>query len=113
MKQVDDISLAELTKMAQKMHEGIVKADVDPARNLIVVDMDMHADGEAYLLEADSKQKDLWGINLHPGKYGTDEFVEFDSMNNLRPSHGNYSTGVDDETIRSRIIELVNGVVHE
>jgi len=66
MKQVDDISLAELTQMAQKMHEGIVKAAVDLARNVIVVDMGMHADGEAYLLEADSKQKDLWGINLHP-----------------------------------------------
>jgi len=113
MKQVDDISLAELTQMAQKMHEGIVKAAVDLARNVIVVDMGMHADGEAYLLEADSKQKDLWGINLHPDKYGTDEFVEFDSMINLRPSQGNYSRGIDDETIRSRIIELVNGVVHE
>jgi hypothetical protein len=113
MKRVDTISVAELKEMAKKMHEGIVKADVDLARNVIVVDMGMHADGEAYLLETESKQKDLWGINLHPDKYGTDEFVEFDSMINLRPSHGNYSRGVDDEATRSRIIELVDGVVHD
>jgi len=113
MKQVDKVSLAELKEMAKKMHEGIVKADVDLARNVIVIDMGMHADGEAYLLEADSKQKDLWGINLHPDKYGTDEFVEFDSMINLRPSQNNFSRGINDEAIRARIIELVDGVVHE
>jgi hypothetical protein len=113
MKQVDKVSLAELKEMAKKMHEGIVKADVDLARNVIVIDMGMHADGEAYLLEAESKQKDLWGINLHPDKYGTDEFVEFDSMINLRPSQNNFSRGVDDEVIRARIIELVDEVVHE
>lgn len=113
MKQVDKIALAELTEMAQKMHEGIVKADVDLARGVIVIDMGMHADGEAYLLEAGSKQKDLWGINLHPDKYGSDEFVEFDSMINLRPSQDNFSRGVDDEAVRSQIIELVDGVVHD
>ncbi len=95
------------------MHEAIVKADVDLARSAVVVDMGMHADGEAYLLEAGSKQRDLWGINLHPDKYGTEEFVEFDSMINLRPSQGNYSRGVDDEAVRQQIRELIAGVAHE
>ena len=113
MKQVGKISVKELNEMSKKMFEAIVKADVDLAKSTMVVDMGMHADGEAYLLEKGSKQKDLWGINLHPDKYGTDEFVEFDSLINLRPSHGNFSRGVDDEKIRSKIIELVDGVVHE
>jgi len=113
MKQVDKISVKELMTMSQKMHEGIVKADVDLAKNVLVVDMGMHADGEAYLLENGSKQQNLWGINFHPDKYGTDEFVEFDSMINLRPSQGNLSRSVEDEKIRARIIELVDGVVHD
>jgi hypothetical protein len=113
MKQVDKISVTELKKMAEKMHESIVKADVDAAKRIIIVDMPWHADGEAYLLEQGSKQKDLWGINLHPDSYGTDDFVEFDSMINLKPSQGNRSRGVDDEATRKQIKEIVSGVVHE
>ena len=45
--------------------------------------MGMHADGEAYLMQKGSKQKDLWGINLHPSDYGTDDFIGFDSIDNL------------------------------
>jgi hypothetical protein len=113
MKQVDTISVKELLEMSKKMFEAMVKADVDLDKRIVVVDMGMHADGEAYLLENGSKQKDLWGINLHPDKYGTAEFVEFDSMINLRPSQGNFSRGVDDEKIRDQIVELVNKVVYE
>lgn len=113
MKQVDKISLAELKEMAQKMHESLVKADVDVSKRIIVVDMPWHADGEAYLMESGSKQKDLWGINIHPDNYGTDDFVEFDSMINLKPSQDNRSRGVEDETVRKQIKEIVNEVVHE
>lgn len=113
MKQVDKISLGELKEMAKKMQESIVKVDVDLTRRIVLVDMGMHADGEAYLLQEGSKQEDLWGINLHPDKYGTNEFVEFDSMINLRPSWGNRSRSVEDEAVRQQIIELIVGVVHE
>jgi Protein of unknown function (DUF5674) len=83
MKQIDDtISVESLRAMSERMYGSLVKADVDLERCLLVVDMDMHADGEALLLDSGSKQEDVWGINLHPDKYGTNEFVEFDSMIN-------------------------------
>ncbi|HET7060166.1 MAG TPA: DUF5674 family protein [Candidatus Saccharimonadales bacterium] len=113
MKIVTNISVAELKKMSEKMFESMVKADVDLAKKIIIVDMGMHADGEAQLLEDGSKQKDLWGINLHPDKYGTPEFVEFDSMINMKPSQGNPSRSVLDEKLRAEITALVQGVVHE
>ena len=47
--------------MAEKMYGTMVKADVDVAKKIVVIDMDMHADGEAYLLEHGSQQTDLWG----------------------------------------------------
>ena len=47
--------------MAERMYGTMVKADVDVAKKIVVIDMDMHADGEAYLLERGSQQADLWG----------------------------------------------------
>lgn len=113
MKQVDKISIAELKEMAEKMFEGIVKADVDVEQEIIIVDMPMHVDGEAFLLEKGSLQKNLWGINLHPEDFGTDDFIEFDSMINIRPSQGNPSKNVLDEKIRTKIKEIVGKIVHE
>ena len=112
MKQVDRISIAKLKEMAQKMYGSIVKADVDIAKGIAIVDMGLHADGEAYLMERGSKQNDIWGINLHPDKYGGEKFIEFDSMINLRPSQGNLSKGVEDKVIREKIIKLINTVVY-
>lgn len=40
--------------MAERMYGTMVKADVDIAKKIVVIDMDMHADGEAYLLERGS-----------------------------------------------------------
>lgn len=60
MKTVDKISVAELSNMAEKMYGNLVKVDVDVDKKLVVVDMEMHADGEAYLLENGSKQDSLW-----------------------------------------------------
>jgi len=113
MKQVTKISVTELKEMAEKMFGSLVKVDVDLARNIVLVDMGMHADGEAYLLEQGSKQNDLWGLNLHPDKYGTDEFIEFDSMINMRPSQGNPSKDVLNPEIKAAIIKLIEGVVYE
>ena len=112
MKVVKRISIAELSAMAEKMYGSLVKVDVDIVKNIFIVDMGMHADGEAYLMDNGSKQKDIWGLNLHPTDYGTDDFIEFDSMINIRPSQGNASKEVLDPAIRNQIITLIQEVVH-
>lgn len=99
--------------MAEKMYGSLVKADVDVDKKLVVVDMEMHADGEAYLLENGSKQDSLWGLNLHPDKYKTDDFIEFDSMINIRPRQNNPSRDVLNETIRQRLSTIIKEVVYE
>ena len=113
MKIAEKITLDELRQMAEKMYGTLVKADVDVRKKIMVIDMDMHADGEAYLLESGSSQEDLWGINLHPDKFGSDEFIEFDSMINIRPRQYNPSRDVVDESVRAQIVAIVSGVVHE
>ena len=100
------LSLDEIKQMAAATFGNLVKAVVDVDRELIAVDAELHSDLEALLLEDGSKQKSLWGINFYPEMQG-DEFIEFDSMINMRPSQSNKSRGVENEEIRKRIIGIV------
>lgn len=112
MKLVDkDISINEIKTMAENMFGDLVKAVVDLEKQIMVVNAELHADEEALLMQKDSKQQNLWGINLYPELFGTEDFVEFDSMINLRPSSGNKSRGVDDVKIQKQIVNLVNKLV--
>lgn len=104
------VSLDELRQMAQDRFGDLVKAVVDLSRGMMLVDADMHADQEAELLAGGSRQQDLWGINLYPDLPEAD-WLEFDSMINLRPSFGNRSRGVDDPRIRGEIADLVRRLV--
>jgi len=100
------LPLHDLKKMAADMFGDIVKAMVDIDRELMAVDAELHSDLESLLLEDGSQQKYLWGINLYPDAPG-DEFIEFDSMIDVRPSQGNRSRGVEDEAIRNKVIRIV------
>jgi hypothetical protein len=102
----DKITLAELNSMAKNMYGNLVKAVVDVEKEIMAVDAELHADEEKILLEQGSKQANLWGINLYPEITGED-FIEFDSMINLRPSQGNRSRGVDNAETQAKIKTIV------
>lgn len=104
------VSLDELRQMATGRFGDMVKAVVDLKRGIMLLDADMHADQEAELLAEGSAQRDLWGLNLYPELPEAD-WLEFDSMINLRPSFGNRSRGVDDPETQARIVDLVNQLV--
>lgn len=111
MKMIDkEITRLELQQMAEKMFGNLVKAVVDVEKGIMAVDAELHADAEAHLLENGSSQKNLWGINLYPEIRG-DDFIEFDSMTNLRPSQGNRSRGVEDMKIQEKIKNIVSRLV--
>ena len=113
MKEVTTISISELTEMSQRMYDELVKAVVDVRQHRVVVDAELHSDEEAFLLESGSSQDDLWGINLYPEDYGSDDFVEFDSMINLRPGRGNRSRSIEDTAIQEKIQQIIARLVHE
>ena len=102
----NQISRNELEKIAKKMFGNLVKAVVDIEKEIIAVDAELHSDEEAKLIEQGSKQNNLWGINLYP-EFKDENFVEFDSMINLRPSQNNRSRGVDDPKIQEKIRVIV------
>ena len=110
---VDSIRIGDLHEMSAKMSESLVKGVVDVLLRKLVLDADLHSDEELFLLEQGSKQENLWGINLWPEHYGTDDFIEYDSMINIRPAQGNRSRGVEDKETRRLIVEIVREKIHD
>jgi len=106
------ITREELGQIAKRRFGNIVKAVVDIQKEIMVIDAELHADQEALLLEQGSSQGDLWGINLYPELKGED-FIEFDSMINLRPSVGNLTRNVNDPQMRKTIVSVVRKWIKE
>lgn len=108
----DKITVSELKIMSEKMFGNLVKAVIDISGEFMAVDAEMHADLESELIKAGSKQQDLWGINLYPELAGGD-FIEFDSMINLKPSQNNRTRSIEDPKIKKNITEIVNKLVQK
>ena len=104
------MTLDEIRALAETRFGDMIKGVVDLERGILLLDADLHADQEASLLAEGSKQANLWGINLYPDVVG-DDWLEFDSMINLRPSLGNRSRGVDDAATRAAIAGLIARIV--
>jgi len=106
-----EIEITELKEMSEKMFGGLVKAMVDVEKGIVAVDAPMHADLLDLLIEKEeSLPKNLWGVNIYPEKLGED-FIEFDSMMNLKPGLGNKTRGVDSEETRKKIVEIVSRLI--
>lgn len=99
-----------LTEVAEKQFGDLVKVVVDIEKEIMVIGGELHADEEQILLEQGSKQENLWGINLYPGK-ACEDFIEFDSMINIKPRQNNRSRGIEDIDIQKKIIEIVKKLV--
>lgn len=112
-KVVSKISLKELKKMAQKGFGNLVKAVVDVKKQIMVVDGELHADEEEFLLKSGSKQENLWGINLYPAEKNKEKRVEFDSIINIKPYQNNLTRGVDNPKIRKKILKIVTKLLKE
>ena len=84
----------------------MTKGVVDVEKELVAIDAELYADLETPLLENDSRQEQLWGINLYPDE-NREDFIEFDSLVNIRPRQNNRGRGVNDPAIREKIREII------
>ena len=101
------ISIEELKELAQNTFGDMIKCVADVKRGLLAVDADLHADLERLLLEDGSAQEDLWGFNLWVEEEGED-FIEFDSLINIRSWQGNPSRGVENPEVQKVIKSIVD-----
>ena len=106
------ISKKEIEEISKRRFGDMVKVVVDLARGVMVIGAELHADEEQILLDRASLQSDLWGINIYHA-LPREEWIEFDSMINIRPSQGNRTRSVEDEDIRKKIVALVNRMIIE
>lgn len=105
------ITLEELRALAHEQYGDLIKAVVDVAQGIMGVGGELHVDIQSILIEqAGSKGDTTWGINLYLDKAG-DDFIEFDSMVNLKPLLGNRTRGVEDEAICTAIRGIVAQLV--
>ncbi|MCP9472085.1 MAG: DUF5674 family protein [Nitrospira sp.] len=63
-------------------------------------------------MENGSRQENLWDVSLYP-EQPPSEWIEFDSMINVRPSRGNRSRFVENATIRDAIIAIIHRSVRD
>ena len=70
------ISLDEFRSTCYSTFDRMVKIDIDIERKIIAADAEMHADLEEILLEAGSKQEDVWGANIYPEELPPEEDVK-------------------------------------
>ncbi len=103
----DAITIPELAQMAKAFSGVFVKAVVDIEKEIMAVDAELHMDLLSALLEQEqSEPKNIWGINIYPEKSGED-FIEFDSMVNVKPGLGNRTRGVESEQTQQKIKAIV------
>ena len=108
----DTVTRHELNEIAKQQFGDMVKAVVDVEQCIMAIGGELHSDEEAVLLDQGSVQKNLWGINLYPER-PVPEWIEFDSMINVRPSAGNRSRNVERAEIRETLTAIANRLVKE
>ncbi len=101
------ISRKELSSIADNSFGDFVKCVCDTKLGRLAIDAELHSDLERLLLENGSEQEDLWGFNLYPEETGED-FIEYDSLINIRSWQGNPSRDVLKEEIRKAIRDTVD-----
>src|SRR3989344_2028165 len=107
----DNISIAELKEIAKEEFGDVVKAVVDIEQEIMAVGGELHADEEVLLMDQeDSKRENTLGINIYPNR-PKENWVEFDSMVNLKPASGNRSRDVENSEIKGRICEIVRKLI--
>lgn len=84
----------------------MIKCVADIRLDLLVLDADLHADLEQMLLKNGSAQENLWDFNLWVEEAGED-FIEYDSLINIRSWQGNPSRDVLDPEVREKIRQIV------
>ncbi len=104
------ISFQELKEIAALNYGDMVKGVADLREKIMALGGELHADAEAVLLDDGSLQNNLWGFNIYPDK-PKNEWIEFTSLINIRPSQGNRSIMITDPQIQQQIKNIIDSLI--
>lgn len=103
------INKSVLEEIAKDQFIDLVKAVVDVKQGTMAIGGEFHSDEEVELISREnSLRENTWGINLYVNR---EDWIEFDSMINLKPSQNNNTRGIQDKIIREKIVQIVNKLI--
>lgn len=105
-----EISLEEVKKTAEEQYGNMIKAVVDIEKEIMAIGGELHSDANDLLNKAGSDQRKVWGINIFPKK-PKEEWIEFNSLINIKPKEGNFDMDIKFEEIKNKIKEIVNKLI--
>ncbi|MBI4155786.1 MAG: hypothetical protein HY507_00965 [Candidatus Zambryskibacteria bacterium] len=106
----DTITIDELKKIAKEFYVTMIKGVVDIKKEVIAFGGQYHIDANAVLTEKGSQQQDVWGFNVNFIK-PKEEWIEYNSLINIRPLQENYDMEVLDEDIRRKMKKIINSKI--
>ncbi|MFB0527521.1 MAG: DUF5674 family protein [bacterium] len=95
-------TIDEIKDMLEALN-SYIKLAVDIKREVVVGGGMLHADCEAVLLDAGSKQEDIWGADWYPD---TNE-IHYEALINIRPRQNNRSMKIEDKKIHSKVEKII------
>lgn len=93
----------QMAQMSEAFGDSLIKLAVDVEQEILAGGGELHADCEAALLEDDSQQQDVWGVDWYP----LDREVGFESLINIRPGQQNFTLELQDPALRAKIEAIV------
>lgn len=95
-----------------ELGSDMIKAVIDIEKEIIALGGELHSDANNLLIEQGSNQQNLWGINIYPEK-SKDEWIEFNSLINIRPSLNNRSMEIENSETKEKIKKIVNNLINQ
>ena len=101
------INWEELEKIAEETFGSVVKAATDIEKRRIALGGEWHSECQELLVEQGSDGRNVWGFNIHLDRPRND-WLEFFSLINIKPSLGVKDMEIKDENIKQAIRAIVD-----
>ena len=104
----DRKSLRYIKELQPQFFDDMVKIVIDDERQLVAVNMEMHADLGMELYDDGSDENDLYGANI----YYADRAIEWSSTLNIKQNrkiqNGTYGRVITDEETICRLTDIID-----
>jgi hypothetical protein len=90
-----------------EVHRFYIKLAVDIELGILAGGGELHADCEAQLLEAGSRQENIWGASWNP----LTQELFYESLINIRPRQNNRSIEILNPGIRDQVVQLTQALL--
>jgi Protein of unknown function (DUF5674) len=97
----------KLLKLRLKYSKKLIKCVTDIENRIIIVDCDIHLDGEDILGDMGSKSQYIWGFDY----VVQEQELEYIAMINYKTIFGNRSEEIQDKILKDKIRLLVSDLI--